>query len=96
MTGFIENEIIDKKTPMMVNTIFNMYKEEFIAVGGSKHDIEMYRVQPFTIKLKERFDNSVINKLSNKSGNFIFPSSMTSAEASLLLNGFGERSDVLL
>ena len=95
MTGFIENEIIDKKTPIMVNTMFNMYKEEFI-VGVSKHDIEMYRVQPFTIKLKERFDNIVINKLSNKSGNFIFPSSMTSAEASLLLNGFGERSDLLL
>ena len=61
MTGFIKNEIIDKKTPMMVNTIFNMYKGEFIAVEF----IEMYRVQPFTIKLKERFDNIVINKLSN-------------------------------
>ena len=80
MTGFIKNEIIDKKTPMMVNAIFNMYKEEFIAVGGSKHDIEMYKVQPFTIKLTERFDNIVINKVSNKSGNFIFPSSMTTTE----------------
>ena len=90
VTGFIKNESIDKKTPMMLNTIFNMYKEEFIDVGGSKHDFEMYRVQPFTIKLKERFDNIVINKLSNKSGNFIFPSLMTSAEACLLLNGFGE------
>ena len=83
---FLENEIINKKTPILATVLFSLYKEEFLAVGGTQDDIDNYTVQNLKLKLKEQFEDICIDKLSNKSGNVIFPSSLTLTDAIAPLN----------
>lgn len=78
---FLENEIIKKKTPMLASVILALYTEEFLAIGGTRDDIDRYTSQSLISKVKERFEDILVDKQSNKSGNVVFHSSMTSAEA---------------
>ena len=41
---FIQNEVINKQTPMMASAILRMYKEEYKACGGEDKDIKDYCV----------------------------------------------------
>ena len=87
---FLENEIINnkKKHSHTGNSTFQLvYKEEFLAVGGTQDDIDNYTVQNLILKVKEQFDDICIDKLSNKSRNVIFPSSLTFTDAIALLEG---------
>ena len=86
LSMFLENEIINKKTPILATVLFSLYKEEFLAVGGTQDDIDNYTVQNLKLKLKEQFEDICIDKLSNKSGTVIFPSSLTLTDAIALLN----------
>ena len=79
---FLENE----KNPILATVLFSLYKEEFLAVGGTPDDIDNYTIQNIILKGKEQFEDICIDKLSNKSGNVIFPSSLTLTDTIALLN----------
>uniref|UniRef100_UPI00358E1048 uncharacterized protein isoform X1 n=2 Tax=Myxine glutinosa TaxID=7769 RepID=UPI00358E1048 len=81
LSMFLENEVIKNKTPMLASVIFNLYKEEFLALGGTQDDIDRYTAQSLISKIKERFPEILVDKRANKSGNLVFHSSLTSAEA---------------
>ena len=66
--------------------MFSLYKEEFLAVRGTQDDMNKYSVQSLMSKMNERFEDILIDKLANKSGPFIFHSSLTPTEASAMLN----------
>ena len=76
---------------MLASVIFALYKEEFLAIGGTQDDIDRYTSQSLISKVKERFQDILVDKQSNKSGNVVFHSSMTSAEAFAMLNEPNER-----
>lgn len=86
LLNFLDGEIIKKKKPMLATVIFCLYKEEFLALGGTHDDINKYSVQSLMTKVKDHFEDIVIDKQANKSGNVVFSSSMTSAEAFALLH----------
>ncbi len=87
LLNFLDSEIIKKKKPMLATAIFSLYKEEFLALGGTHDDINKYSVQSLMTKVKDHFEDVVIiDKQANKSGNVVFSSSMTSAEAFALLH----------
>lgn len=91
---FLDNELIKKKKPMLLASIFSMYKEEFLALGGSCDDISNYSVQSLMTKVKGHFEDSiVIDKQANKSGNVVFPSCLTSTEAFALLHDSSDTAE---
>ena len=91
LSMFLENEVIKKKTPMMTSVIFALYMEEFLAIGGTRDDIDRYTSQSLISKVKERFQDILVDKQSKKSGNVVFHSSMTSAEAFAMLTESNEQ-----
>lgn len=86
LSMFIENEVIKNKTPMLATMIANLYEEEFLAAGGTQEDMDKYTVQHLMSKVTGRFEHINIDKQANKSGNFIFSSSLTTAEAIAILD----------
>ena len=54
--------------------MFSLYKEEFLAVGGTQDDMNKYSVQRLMSKVNERFEDILIDKLANKSSTFVFHS----------------------
>jgi len=86
LLNFLDSELIKKKKPMLATAIFSLYKEEFLALGGTNDDINKYSVQSLMTKVKDHLEGIVIDKQAKKSGNVVFSSSMTSAEAFALLH----------
>lgn len=93
LLNFLDGELIKKKKPMLATAIFSLYKEEFLALGGTHDDINKYSVQSLMTKVKDHFEDIVIDKQANKSGNVVFSSSMTSAEAFALLNDSNDAAE---
>ncbi|XP_045120480.1 uncharacterized protein LOC123509921 [Portunus trituberculatus] len=83
---FLEHEVIENKTPLLATTIFKLYSEEYFAVGGTQSDLEQYSVQMLMYKVQERLTGISIDKQSNKSGSFVFSSSMTREDALVKLS----------
>ena len=48
---------------MLATAIFSLYKEEFLALGGTHEDINKYSVQSLMAKVKDHFED--INKQTN-------------------------------
>ena len=90
LSTFLEHEVIQRRNPMWASTIFDLYKEEFLGLGGTNEDIDQYSIQSLMTKVKGRFQDIVIDKRSKKSGNIVFHSSMTFAEAISKLNNTNE------
>lgn len=86
LLNFLDNEIMKKKKPMLATAIFSLYKEEFLALGGTHEDINKYSVQSLMAKVKDHFEDIVIDKQANKFGNVVFSSTMTFVEAFALLH----------
>ena len=61
-----------KKKPMLATAIFSLYKEEFLALGGTHENINKYSVQNLMAKVKDHFEDIVIDKQANKFGNVVF------------------------
>ena len=83
---FLQNEVINKQTPMMASAVLRMYKEEYTACGGAEEDIKGYSVQSLMLKIGNKFRNIIVDKQSNKSGSFVFPSSMSPSDALAIVN----------
>lgn len=41
LLNFLDSEHIKKKKPMLATAIFSLYKEEFLALGGTHDDIQV-------------------------------------------------------
>ena len=82
---YIEGEIIANKNPMMVSAPLKLYQEEYIIAGGTAAEIQDYSVASLLIKIKARFPDILYDKHSNKSGTYVFSSSMTAGEASAVI-----------
>lgn len=81
---FLQDEIIQKHKPLMASTIFNLYREEYLGASGTLNEFGDYSVQSLLNKVK-KITGIQLNKESNKTGLFVFPTSMTTEEASILL-----------
>lgn len=84
LSTFLKYEIVQKRRPLMASTIFNLYREEYLGVGGTLDEFSDYSVQSLLNKVK-KITGLQIDKESNKTGSFVFPSSMTTEEAKILV-----------
>lgn len=89
---FLKEEIIQKHRPLMASTIFNLYREEYLGVGGTLEEFSDYSVQSLMNKIK-KITGIQIDKKSNKTGSFVFPSSMTIEEATILVRNSSVREE---
>ena len=85
LSTFLKDEIVQKCRPLMVSTIFNLYREEYLGVGGTLDEFSDYSVQSHMNKVKKT-TGIHIDKESNKTGLFVFPTSMTTEEAKILVH----------
>ena len=95
LSMFIESQVIQKKMPILSSVVLDLYKKEFLSVGGTQEEIDRYTMQSLILKLKERFPDITIDKMANKSGNIIFPSSMTLQGACAKLTGSNEMMETI-
>ena len=65
---FIVNEVVSKKCPMMIRNIYSLYMEKIARQGGDKDTIITF--DWFLQKLKDYFQNCIIDKMSNKQDSF--------------------------
>lgn len=89
---FLKEEIVQKRRPLMASTIFNLYREEYLGVGGTLEELSDYSVQSLMNKVK-KITGLQIDKESNKTGSFVFPSSMTIEEAKTLVGNSSLREE---
>ena len=74
------------------NTV-KCYTDEYITLGGAHEDINSYTIQSLMLKVTDRFDELIISKQANKSGNFVFPPTLTRDEATAIINESDNRSE---
>lgn len=84
LSQFLKKEIVHNHKPFMVSTIFNLYRAQYLAVGGTVEQFEDYPVQALVNKVK-KVTGIQVHKESNKRGLFVFPSSMAKDEAQALV-----------
>ena len=59
---------------MLTTAIFSLYKEEFLSLGGTHEDTNKYTLQSLMAKVKDHFEDIIIDKQANKFGNVVFSS----------------------
>lgn len=84
---YIDSEVVTKKKPHMINTLMDLYHEEYVAAGGDRVDVTSYTIQSLIKKItsSKHGKNVKISKESNRTGNFIYPSSMDVEDAKALV-----------
>lgn len=92
---YIESEIIQKHVPKYVSQLMDLYKEQYKAIwGADDDDIDHYSPQNFIRKLQSKFgERLIIDKESNKGGNFLYPQDMSYDEAKLYLKKVHAQED---
>lgn len=72
------SEVIDNGQTMMVSSLFEMYKSEFVANGGVIEDFESYTPQALMRKVQDRFKDGILTALLDvRRGNFLYSSRAT-------------------
>uniref|UniRef100_UPI00358FD8C4 uncharacterized protein n=1 Tax=Myxine glutinosa TaxID=7769 RepID=UPI00358FD8C4 len=82
MKGFIDSQVVAKRNPVLVASVMELYRSEYLANGGISEDIEGYTTQKLLDKIKNTYkDNLCHGKESNKTGNFIYAPSLSFDDA---------------
>jgi len=92
LSQFLKKEIAQKRKPLMASTIFNLYREGYLGVGGTVGEFSDYSVQSLMNKVK-KITGIQVDKESNKIGLFVFPSSMAKEEAEILVRNSSLREE---
>ena len=77
----------------MGSILLKLYSQEYLAAGGTEEEIQKYTLLSLLSKIKTRFSGIRIEKMSSKSGNCIFPSSMTLEEALMAIKQSDTRKE---
>lgn len=93
--AYIENEVIQKRVPKYVSKLMDLYTEQYKEIwGANDQDIDHYLSQNFIRKLEAKFgERLIIDKSSNKEGNFLYPQDMSYEEAKLGLKNTHPQED---
>ena len=68
----IQEEAIDQHRPILISTLMNMFKTDFIARGGKEEEAKLYTSQNLRRKIFQQFGKKTVTKLANqRDGNFI-------------------------
>lgn len=82
VSDFIEKEIIGNRKAMLFTVILELYKFEFLRVGGKTEEIECYTGRALMKKIKDKFDDRIsISIYDSRKRNFVYNSNMSEAEA---------------
>ncbi len=78
---------------MLLASILELYRSEFINAGGTTDDIESYTAQALMKKVKEKFgENIFISLCDHRKGNFVYSSVMSDAETRLRIQSDDDKS----
>lgn len=79
---YIKTEVLENRQPVFVSLLLDIYRTDFIEVGGDPGRINSYSAQSLQRKLKEHFGDDITVKLANsRLGNYIYSSALTEEEA---------------
>ena len=90
---FIEKEIVTNKNSMMASVLLSLYQEEYIVAGGTASEIQEYCASSLLTKIKANIKDIQCAKHSNKSGNYVYPISMTAEEASAKISSSSKKTE---
>ena len=93
LSQFITRDVVEKKIPVMGSILLKLYSQEYLAAGGTEEEIQKYTLQSLLSKIKTRLSDIRIEKMSSKSGNCVFPSSMTLEEALMAIKHSDTRKE---
>lgn len=79
---FVEDTVIGDTRSVLVSTLLDMYKVEYITAGGDKDEIESYSAQNLLRKLTDKYVQKIcVTLLDQRRGNIIFSSVLTEEDA---------------
>ncbi|KAK3861797.1 hypothetical protein Pcinc_032271 [Petrolisthes cinctipes] len=80
--SYIQVEVIEEKRSIFVSGLLEMYKAEYISMGGDQADVESYWAQNLQRKTSISFGDKIKIKLADqRRGNFVFNSVIPEDEA---------------
>ena len=83
--SYIKSEVITNSKPVLISDLVNMYKAEYCNSGGNEIDIQEYKSQGLTRKLKSQLGSDINISLFNQhKGNFIHSSTIDENDAKAL------------
>ena len=92
LSQFLKKEIVQNRKPLMASTILNLYRAQYLDVGGALEEFGDYPVQALMNKVK-KISGIQVDKESNKAGLFVFPLTMAKDEAHALVRNSSLREE---
>ena len=87
LCNFVQHEIIDNKRSMLVTSLLDIYRQEYIANGGLEAELVSYTCQALLRKISERFKEKIsVTNLAKRTGNILHSSDLTEEDARNKLN----------
>lgn len=79
--SLIEIEVVDNKRALLISSLLEQYRTEFVCHGGDKDDAQRYQSQNLVRKIKEHFNDKIRIRIADRRrGNFIYSSMLTDDE----------------
>ena len=79
--------VIGNGKAMLSTSILELYRNEFLSVGGTIESIESYTVQALIKKIKEKFGEKIsISTYDHRKGNFVYCNGMSEGDAKASLH----------
>ena len=97
VAAFIETWVIKNGQAMLVSSLFEVYKAEYIGNGGTEEDSDSYTPQSLTRKIQDRFkDRLSISLIDNRRGNVLYSSALSEDDARASLKNEKEKRQAII
>jgi len=77
---------------MFVSSLFDLYKAEYLANGGTEENIDSYTTQALTRKIQEKFGDKIsVTLFDYRRGNFLYSSALSEDDGKASLQNEKEK-----
>ena len=92
IAAFIETEVIVNRQEMFVSSLFDLYKAEYLANGGTEENIDSCTTQALTRKIQEKFGDKIsVTLFDYRRGNFLYSSALSEDDGKASLQNEKEK-----
>ncbi|CAL4062288.1 unnamed protein product [Meganyctiphanes norvegica] len=87
ISDIIELQIIERGRSMFCASLLELYRKEFLRIGGTKEDFKSYTIQNLMNKVKDKFGERIsVSLYDQRKGNFLYKVDMSEVDARENLN----------
>lgn len=92
ISDLIQKEVIDNNKAMLVNSLFELYRCEYLSFGGTPDQFDSYTAQALMYKVKEKFKDRIsTTSYDQRRGNSLYNSNLSQTEARAKIDNDDEK-----